>query len=64
MKKHIGYFSIGADGDDYCFHEGVDQDPMYIAKVLTESVTGGPYTVKRAYIEMEDDESTNYLPRQ
>ena len=62
MKQHVGYFSIDASGG-LCFHEGVDNDPEHIARVLTESVTGGPYTVKKAYILMEsEDESNNNIP--
>ena len=62
MKQHIGYFSIDAFGG-LCFHEGVDSDPEHIAKTLTEGVTGGPYTVKEAYILIGNkDESNDHIP--
>jgi hypothetical protein len=58
MKKHVGYFSIDASGG-LCFHDGVDSNPEHIAKVLTEGVTGGPYTVRKAYILMENENESN-----
>jgi cephalosporin hydroxylase len=62
MKKQIGWFSISAKGD-YCFHNDLNLDPVRIAANLNESVTGGPYTVVKAYIKVKKNESNDYLSR-
>jgi len=51
-KIHVGWFSISKNGVS-SYHSGIEQDPVYIAKTLTEHVTGGPYTVVKAFMEVE-----------
>ena len=50
-KKHVGYFSIDASGY-YCFHTGRDTDAAHIKRMLDTHVTGGPYTIVKAYAKI------------
>lgn len=49
---HVGYFSYGKNGA-LCYHEDVNRDPEQIKKALDSGVTGGPYTVIKAYIKVK-----------
>ena len=51
-KIHVGWFSTNTEGG-LTFHQGAERDPVYMAKTLTNSVTGGPYTVVKAFMEVE-----------
>lgn len=55
MKKQVGWFSISARGI-YCFHDNLDLNPKEVTATLNESVTGGPYTVVKAYIKVKKNE--------
>lgn len=59
-KKRIGWFSNGINGK-VCFHE--DTARIYTAKelkrILEESVTGGPFTVFKAYIKIANANASN-----
>jgi hypothetical protein len=51
--KQIGWFSYGADGGSPCFHDDVDRTAESIKDSLDHGVTGGPFTVVKAFVEVE-----------